>query len=229
MRQATLLLWIAIAALMLGCGTIKREAMEADTQLAVIAEGDINLEVQPILRKQMERPILTPQEEYRFDLSFAPDDSLKSYSRWQQVLLVGTLDSDDAVSKRIAKTLKGEVLAGVQSGEYTIFRKTDLWAKGQTVVFLVAQTKSSLIRWLQQNEHELYSVFSADRDARMKKQMFAMLEQKALADSLQKEHGWEMRLQHDYVEVASNRSPNFVRLRRMYPDRFLTVAWRIAG
>lgn len=223
------LLFLLAAALLLtaGCGVLKRNATEGDSQLAVAVEGSFAPVVKPMIRQALERTIYTPQDERRFYTTFVTEDSLGPVSRWQNVLLVGALDSDDQISQRIQRMLSGDVLQGVRDGKFNVFRQKDVWARGQTVVVLVAPTRGELVDWIEKHGDELYNLFAEARDARMKKQMYSTMEQTELADSLQKAHGWTLRIPHDYGVVASEHAPyEFVRLRRFFPDRLITISWR---
>lgn len=79
------------------------------------------------------------------------------------------------------------------------------------------------------NGDDLFRTFSEIRDQRTMKQMFSMMEQKELEDSLRQAFGWSIRIQHDYRLVTVSKSPSYVRLRRILPDRILTIAWRIGS
>ncbi len=227
MLRYTLSVLLASVVVLAGCSfDFKPNAVEGDTELAVIIEGAHTQEATPRLREALEQIILTPQEETQFTLHFAGDDSLARWSRWANVLLVGCLDSDDPVSQRIREMLKGEVLEGVQAGRYSVFRRENVWAKKQTVVFLVAPDKEQLKIWLADNGSELYSIFNEVRVARVTKALYAQPPLKDLSDSLFTAHGWWLDIPHDYSLVASHQHPGFIRLGREYPDRLLTVAWR---
>lgn len=197
--------------------------------LGVVVEGPQAGFLEPLVTAALERVLWTPREEYRFYLEFVDEDSLTRISRWQNVLLIGALDSNDRVSERVKRMLSEETAAKVGEGEYRIFRRRDIWARGQTVVVLVAPTTEELAEWLRDNADVLYTLFKEDRDERMKKQLYARLEQKEMSDSLREEHGWRLRVPSDFGIVASSSSPGYVRFRRMYPDRFMTVAWREGG
>ncbi len=226
--KSVLLLVLVVPLLLVGCKTaFQRRALEGDSNLAVIAEGSLVQMIRPMLEHTLEREILTPQPEKRFYLYWGNEDSLSLRTRWQNVLLVGTLDSEDRVSRRLQNMLSAEAKRGVEEGRYTIFRRQDEWCANQTVVFLVAPDVESLLHYLGDNGEELFSIFHNDRYDRMEREIYSRYEQTDLADSLRRAHGWTMRIQHDYTIVASRRSPDHIRFRRSLPDRFLTVAWRI--
>ncbi len=217
---------LLVGAMSLSCSGFRRSSIEKDHFLGVAVEGDHAEEVKPLIRSAMERPVMTPQIEPRFTIQWVEDDSISVVFRYQNVLLVGALDSDDPVSQRVTTMLKGEVLEGVKEGRYRVFRKRDVWVRKQTVVVVVAETGDNLANWLADNRDELFRLFKEDRDERMKRNLYAVHEPKEMSDSLRQAHGWYLRLALDYIPVRSSDSPSYVRFRKLYPDRFLTVAWR---
>ncbi len=218
-----------VSSTMIGCEAAKLTALQADTQIALVVEGAGSLEIEALVSEVFERPIYTPTPEQHFYLTTGNDDSLKQYSKWPFVLLAGTLDSDDPVSLRLQKTLKGEVLEGVKSGQYTIFRKTDLWAKKQTVVFMIAPTMDDLKKYLVDNNTELYNIFNDDRIERQKTAMYSMYEQTDLSDSLLQAHGFKLRIQHDYALAKSNRSRIMIIYPRLRQPASSTHSRRLAA
>ncbi len=227
-RYSTYLVLAAIVVLLLvGCNVERKpNAIEGDQALAILMEGPHAKPLRPLLTEALERSIQTPQTEPQFALHFAGEDSLGRWSRWANVLMVGLLDADDPVSLRVRSMLQGDVLDGVRAGEYSVFRKQDVWADKQTVVFLVAADLDHLKAWLGDNSTELFTLFDEVREQRTTKAMYSHKPQDDLSDSLFNAHGWWLDIPHDYAVLASHKQPNFVRIGRELPDRILTVAWR---
>ncbi len=211
-----------------GCDLFKQNANEGDALLGVAVEGPVAERMEPRLRSALTRILHTPQAEQRFYLTFVAESELADVNRWQQVLLVGTLDGNDQISARVKRMLPDELKQAVRQGERRMFSQQDLWVRGQTVIVLVAPTLEELEHYLLERGDEVYRAFASDRRARMKKHLYSRLEQEEVADSLTRAHGWHLRIPHDYALAGASRAPNYVRLRRLYPDRFLTVAWRIS-
>lgn len=226
-HTATVALIAAAAGAISGCDVFKRQASEGDSMVGVGVEGRIADVVQPIVGGIFDERIYTPQPERRFAVEYVPDDSLALVTSWQNVVLLGALESDDGISRRVRRMLSDEALDGVRDGELRVFRQQDVWVRGQTVVVAVAPTRGELAAWLKENGAVIYDILREDRYARMKKHLYARLEQKEIADSLRKAHGWYFRIPHDFTIVASERDPSFVRFRRPFPDRFITIAWKL--
>ncbi|MBZ0264796.1 DUF4837 family protein [bacterium] len=209
-----------------GCSSLKKRATEGDSMLAVIVKGNHSAVVKPILETSLAKPVFTPQPEPRFILQYGGKDSLQMVSKWQNVLVLGALDADDEVTEWVTGLLSEDVLGNISQQGQSIIRRDDLWSSGQTVIFVVGSTRVKLASWLANNGEELYKMFADARYERMKKQIYSQYEREELADSLQEEHGWHLRIQHDYAVAASERSPHYIRLRRFLPDRFVTIAWK---
>ena len=221
-----LLAAFAFTAALTGCDSFKREATEGDAMLGVAVQGKIKESAKPLLAQIFSDVVYTPQAESRFVLKYVGEDSLGYVSHWPNVLLLGTLESDDPVSQRIQRMLDDEAEQGVRSGDLRVFRQRNMWVRGQTVVVAVAPTLDDLLGWLRTDGEVIDDLLSEDRYERMKKEIYARLEQEEMADSLREAHGWQLRIPHDYLLVSSSRDPNYIRLRRPYPDRFITVAWK---
>ncbi|MBD3166826.1 DUF4837 family protein [bacterium] len=228
MRKTIPVVLVSILALLIlsGCDAFKRSALEGGSEVYVILEGPEMQPMKPLISDALEREVLTPQPEQRFYITFGNSDSLARATKWANLVMMGALDGEDRVSERIGNMLSAEARQGVESGDFNIFQRKDAWVRNQTVLFIVARTYKELHAWLSENGQEVYNLLAQDRYERMKDKMYSFEEQDELADSLRLAHGWHLRIPHDYLLVESHRNPDYIRLRRHYPDRFITVAWR---
>ena len=74
----------------------------------------------------------------------------------------------------------------------------------------------------------LFKQFNAKYFARLKKEMYELEEQKDQEEYLENNFGYGVRVQHDYFVAHQNPDENYVWLRRMDPDRWLSI-WRVDG
>ncbi len=210
-----------------GCSSFKKNSTEGDLMLGVGVDGRLDAMARPLIENIFADVVSTPQPELQWVTMYVGEDSLGLISRWQNIVLLGALEEDDPMSQRVQRMLNDELRQGVLDGTLRVFRQKDVWVRGQTVVVAVAPTVDELMEWLRVNGEVMDDLLTEDRNARMKKSMYARLEQEDLADSLRKEHGWEIRIPNDYNITESSRdADNYIRMRRMYPDRFVTIAWQ---
>ncbi|MFH0883299.1 MAG: DUF4837 family protein [bacterium] len=224
-RTRRMLLAIALLMIAGGCGLFKPLSGEGDALVGVIVDGAQREVTEQLLVPALERTVETPQAESRFYTKLGGLDFLKGVRRWQSIIVVGTLEGKDSVSAWLRGSLSSDAIEKVQSGRNKVFRRRDLWATGQTAVFVVTPDVNSLRLYLEENADVVYTILARDRDERMEQQLYSQLEQKALADSLREAHGWSIRIPNDFHLVASHKDPDYVLLRRWLPDRFLLVAW----
>jgi len=220
-----LVLMLTMAVFSSGCGINKKNASEGDALVGVIVDGPQKKAAEEYLVPQIERLIETPQMEYHFYTIFGDIDSLQKVSRWQNVVILGTLDGKDPVSLWLQERLSAEALEGVRSGEHKLFRRKNLWVRGQMVVFVVTPTPKEMREYLEQNSDVIYTILNDDRNERRFKELYALHEQKALSDSLRDAHGWTLRIPSEYKIVARGKNPDYLRMRRWFPDRFINIAW----
>jgi Domain of unknown function (DUF4837) len=214
-----------VFATLTGCSVFKKSASEGDAMVGIGVDGRLADLVRPLTDQIFDDTIETPFPEQRFYVRYVGEDSLGFVSSWQNVVLIGALNETDPISQRVVRMLNNEATQGVIDGDLRVFRQKDVWVRGQTVVVAVAPTVDEVITWLRDNGEVMDDLLTEDRHARMLKAMYSQYEQDDLADSLREAHGWSIRIPHDYVFTGSRTDPSYARLRRHYPDRFVTVAW----
>ncbi len=212
-----------LASLLWTSGCIWRPEVRGPEHL-VIAIGDTTelRAVEPLLRQAVERTISTPHPEKIFVLRLFPADSLQRYLHYRHILIVGTLQAKGKAGEYITK-LVGRSRARVEQDSAYVFSKRDAWVRGQLLVLFVCRDLPTLERRLRENGEVLFSLFDDFVNERVKKRMYATLEQKKLNKELMDKYGWSLRVQHDYFVALEK--PGFVFLRRMYPERWLFVLW----
>jgi hypothetical protein len=117
----------------------------------------------------------------------------------------------------------------VKTGKEFSFIKPDLWARHQMVLIATAPTVEELKNdLLKENKNILY-YFKKASDKRLMDRMFRpKFENKAIADSLLKEHDWTIFVQADFKVAIDSSKENFVWLRRAMNsdmERWVFVKW----
>lgn len=210
-----------------GCSMFKQPSSEGDAMVGIAVDGRLAEMTRSLTDQIFDDFIETPYPERRFFLRYVGEDSLGTVNNWQNVVLIGALEETDPISQRVQRMLGGEATQQVISGELRVLRRKDAWASGQTIVVVAAPTADEVVSWLSENGEIIDDLLTEDRNARMKKAIYSQYEQKDLADSLREAHGWNLRIPHDYAISYSSTDPSFVRFRRQYPARFVTVAWEM--
>ncbi len=220
-------IWLAVVAVLwtgYGC-ELKKSAIGEESEVVVVADSTLFATIQPVLKKALERTILTPQPEKIFTLKYMPPNQLGRAVVRHFILMAGTLDGQDKTSKQVRAMLSEKLLEQVKNSQSFVFRKQEPWAENQLLLVLVAPDSASLKARIAENQDYLFNILQEENFRRTEKEMFSQLEQKDLEQKLLEKYGWTLRIQHDYIIYREDEKNNFVMLRRTSPERWLFVYW----
>lgn len=218
--QAALLL--ALLAL-LGCS--RPLARGARYQVAVLAEAPRREALAPLLDSLFSQTWITPMPERRLAWRWAdpvnPDAALD-----QRALLV-LVDGPAAgpVGRFAAELLGPGVADRVRQGEAHLLRRPDAFAAGQVLAVLAARDPAALRRQALARADELRALFLEHEAAADAAALRAGGLQRQLEDSLALACGFRLPLPADWFVVQGGLDPPFIRLRRLAPDRWISVLW----
>ena len=216
---------IAVLIALYGCATFRDRPLGSRNQITVVADESAWQAVAEPLSRAYEHEIRTPQPEKTYYLEHVEYAKLSEVTRRPYILFVAPLKSAGPTSVFLANALSPEATDGVNTGQYYVFEKPDLWARDQLVLFITAPTLVTLIDRINEHAADLYSLINDNRNQIVQSEMFARLEQTDLEKKYRQKYGWQLRIQHDYVPIIDDSSRNLVVLKRGYPDRWLTVHW----
>lgn len=130
-------------------------------------------------------------------------------NKTKNIVFVATLDS---------KTKGGETVRGYITSQYIkdnpnkfIISQKDLYAKGQTVLYLFSNTAEKLSNELNQNQGVLRNFFVKVERERLEHSLYAAKEKTGINNTLLKKHGFYMRIPNGYR--IEDDVPGFVWLR----------------
>jgi hypothetical protein len=210
--------------LLSGC-EVKPSSIGMDNELAILIDEGLRTSVEYPLLDVFCPLIFTPQPERRFVPVMGGIERIDALRQYQFILLVGTLDGSGEISELIRNMLTPEVTAGVQEGRYYVFGKKDEWARNQAMLIIVAPDAVALVEKLEDESENLFSILNKEREQRVKAKLFRSHEQKDLAEDIAERYEFHLRIPHDYVLVREEFDGGWLRLKRMAPDRWLTL-WR---
>lgn len=243
---------MVLIAAVAGCGDLKKSAaIGGDDQVIVIADSLQWSRAKETLQIVFERTFITPQTETDFYLQYAPERVFETYKKYKYIIMIGTLDSDEPVSRTVRSMLNDEAAAAVQSGDYFVFTRDDEWSIGQKLMVLTSNNIENLNRRIQDNSDQLFEIFDRHKTHLMTDFLYgtsAPLEDKELQKELYRKYGWTMRVHPDYKLAEEKPDSHYVRFHAtsMYkslqrwisvywlplesgtvPDSFLTRSWMI--
>jgi hypothetical protein len=178
-----------------------------------------------------------PNVEALFDLRFRDFNSteqLEQLKKFKNIIIAAPVDDSSNVSKLIQAMLEDQVEQSVKAGESFAFPLQDLWYRDQWVMVLTSSSDSALAQKIRSSEETLTSRLMDKELDRWTYEIYDNGEQVELADSLWDNHGWRMRIQHDWVKnidttyVAEGDTNHFITMRRVLPenDRWFWIWWK---
>jgi hypothetical protein len=210
--------------LVLSCG-MKRDSLGSQDKIIIIADSTQWIDIESDVLAALEQFHYTPQPEPVFNLLHKNPQDLKTLIRFPNMLLVGSLDQDNDMSDLLKKMLSEDALMRVQEDSAFLFNKNDPWARNQLLALAVAKDTQTLKKNLAEHGDRIFNLFDENMSANVFRSLYLHFEQDEINKSLMKQHGWNVRVQHDYYVAVDSAEIRYVWLRRFNPQRWLSVYW----
>lgn len=166
-----------------------------------------------------------PDAEREFIIQFYDMDKYREWSVQKNLLMVGYLNGPDSVSKKLMTMLSDSLKKQIKKGKYFYFRKQDVWARDQYVMYCIGRDSYDVEVQLYGYKKQMLQEFRNYYYGMLYKQMYARAEQKELEKELFEKYDFVLRIMHDYHVAAANKRDNIYWLRRPIIDRSLFVHW----
>lgn len=225
MKAASKLLIIVLAAWGIwGCGYKPRSAGNLD-EIIVFADSTDWLDYRAPLDSVLGREYPTPVVEQEYVLSWQPLEELENFRRSRNIIFLARTDSEEPVSALVQRSLNQEIIDNVNSGNYFYIPRHDPWASDQYVLFLLAPNKDEMIKRIYRYGDAIYDDFEKSYYKRFREELFKRYEQKDLEEYLLNHFPFKMRIPSDYFIADESVEYGYVWIRRLNPDRSITVHW----
>ncbi len=207
-----------------GCG-VKPESVGEFDEIYVFCDSLDWQDYRDPLKDLFGKETRMPFPEAEFLLKWRSFDRFEQYRQYRNIILIGRLNGKDEVSRAVREALTPEVVAEVEKGNAFYIPQKNVWAEGQYVLFLVAPNKDKIISNLYDFGSAIYKDFKESYYRRLKTFMYARYENKELEEYIARHFPFTIRVQHDYFIATESLDSGYVWLRRLHPERSLTVHW----
>ena len=203
---------LPLLALIIGCsdsgggkkssGMLPKARGEAD-EVILVADSTqwVDSELGSELRKTFNAPMTgLPQDESLFNLSKVGPQKLNSVLKSaKNMVFVMTLDSKTADSRVLQKFFTSQSLNQIKRDTAIFMRlQKDLYARGQTALFLFSSTEEQLAKKINYNRAQIREIFESSARETIKAKLFNST-RKQLAERIKEDHnvgltipyGWE--------------------------------------
>jgi len=231
---------LAIIGLMIGCGgDYRKEARGSYGQVIVMMDStQFNSQTADAIRTTFGDWIQTiPGKPPQYDLTFRDFNSnaqLEQIKRFKNLIVAAPLNDSTNVSRFVRALLSDNVEKEVAQGNAFAFPLEDRWYRNQWTMILTAPTDSALASKITNSEQTLTSGLLKKEFSRWKEDIYDRGEKFALEDSLWQNHGWKIRVQHDWVKhldttfTDNEEQAHFLTMHRPLPDndRWFWAYWK---
>ncbi|MCF7793984.1 MAG: DUF4837 family protein [Candidatus Cloacimonetes bacterium] len=177
------------------------------------------------VRKSLERTVFTTMNEPYFMIKRAPLDKMESFYKFNNLLFLANLDSNQPVAQYVKNIMGESVSKHIEENSIGVYPQNNVWANDQFVLFLLADTERNLLELNLEMLNQTFDLFKERLFERISKQVF---KNKIYDDSYFKTFNWKLDLPKTYTLYKHDAAENYVsflaRLRNK-ADRYITIYW----
>lgn len=222
-RRGRLLGWMLLLALAAGCARPRSDGERYEVR--VLADSTRHAALAPVLDSLFSDHWITLVPERRLDWRWADPAQLDLYLTRRNLLIAADGPPEGPVGRFLENLLGAGVRDRIAKEEAFLFRKEDAFARDQLLMILAAPGAESFRRQALERVEEVRDQFLAHDRELDRRDADPRRRQKALEDSLALACGFRLPIPEDWFVVQGSKDPAFVRLRRLSPDRWITVHW----
>lgn len=209
---------LLLAALVISVGCTGRVSRSLGLLREVSVVTDSRDEVEPLLRRVLQREIRTPQPEPEFRLRFGGPDRFFALSRMRLVLIVGT--AQDSLVQQIL----GARVDSLPEGEYGLFRFPNAWAANQWVVLFVARERGLLVSGLERYAARIHATLTGVVFDQMTQATYLPGVNRELTDSIGR-FGFTIDIPRKWQLRQELAAEHFIYAFGHFPDRGVFAYW----
>lgn len=194
----------------------KGPAYGSDNAVIAVVDPALRAEVEPILRRGLEREVLTTRPEKEFQVTFTTPERLGEFRRWRRLVVVEPLGQ---------ATLVPELVDPPEGGGPVFARTEDEWALDQSVWVLAADTPAATVELVRQRVDSLYRAFHAGYVDHQVDRMWASGRDSTLLRRLLETRGFGIVLPRVYDSAPGSAPDSSLVWYNGNPRRIVSLHW----
>jgi len=157
---------------------------------------------------------------------FRNNAELDRIQEFKNIIIATPIDAESNVGTLVRAMLSDDVEQRVRAGESFAFPLQNRWVRDQWTLILTSTDDEELAEKIRNSEQSLVGNLMDREFERRKQEVYRRGEQFAINDSLWENHGWKVRMQHDYIWTVD--TTNVAVFRRYLPenDRWIMAWWK---
>lgn len=220
-------LFTFILLILFGCD-MRPTAMGYQHRIVIVADSVFWDEVKDDVEAAFETIVYTPFKEKNFYIKRIGLEELNNFQSRMNVFLLGTTSSDNEVDKYLRKQIPKEFIEGVDNGKLFYVFQNNLFVRDQLGLIMMAPSAKDFKERFSLLKEEIYQMFEEAYLKRLYETTYKHGSNEDIEDLLVDRFGWKVKVQHDYFIANHDTEDKFVWLRRIMPDRWLSI-WEVPG
>ena len=168
---------------------------------------------------------ITPQDERSLGWERGDPQRLEEYLNRRNLLVIGTGPAQGPVRDFLAGILSTELKDQIQREEHFALAREGAFALDQQLLILAAPTVLSFLDQLEEWGPDVRRTFIRHERRLQREGIYRHDEQDELADSVETICGSRLRVPLGWFIAQVDEQADFLRLRRVAPDRWITIHW----
>ncbi|MEX0639276.1 MAG: DUF4837 family protein [Balneolaceae bacterium] len=221
MKNSAILLLLGVMLFQMACeGDYRQRAIGENHEIYVIMDEEMHESATAeALNMAFNRVLIhgMSTELYRLNFrDFSTNEELDQLRKFKNIIIATPIDAESNTGQLVGALLGEGVKERVRSGESFAFPLEDHWYRDQWALILTSSSDSLLASKIERAGHELRESAVHKELARWEESVFRRAEQTELSQDLWDSYGWNVRMQHDYIQTVD--TLNVVTFRRYLPD-----------
>ena len=187
----------------------------------IFADDNVWKYAETPLRESLERVWFTVRNEQYFAIKRAKMEAIEQFYKFNNLIFLCDLESDEAVSEYVKKKVGGKTIAEIKVNSIGMYPVNNLWANNQFILFLIADNERNLLNFNILQANKTFELFRDKLYQRIAAKIYKM---KIHTDNFFSGLSWKLKLPKNYVLYKKDDDfISFLARQRKKADRFISV------
>ncbi len=224
-RLTALLIISTMLLLLFSCEKPQEAAIGYDHVITVVCDDENWVACEPILNETLGKVYKTPRTENFYTFHRISVDDLKFNLKNKNLMIITQLEVSSEITGQVKSMLPGSTLKEIRERPNGYYYQEDAYAKGQALIIVAGKSYADLRKRLKINQDQIFDFVERKMYERNTAFVYRSGEQFDMAEAYYDQHGYYLRMMHDYVEIENSPSKQFVWVGRDFPYRWISVSW----
>ncbi len=216
---------LGLILLLASCEKPQDPAIGYDHVITVLCDDENWEACEPVLTETLGKVFKTPRTETLYTLHRISADDLSLNIKNKNLMILTRLEVYSEVTPQVRSMLPDSLITRIRENPKGYYYRENAYADGQALIVVAGKSFADLRHRLKVNQAEIFDFYERKMFERSTAFVYRSGEQLELAQTYYDEHGYYLRMMHDYVEIENSAKKRLVWLGRDFPYRWLSVSW----